>query len=776
MATRSLGNITLINAKSYCSSGNFRNSFAHYVLYLKLNPDKVSEMLNEFVYVMKEFSEQLERESKIEELFRCYKVVNEIISDSEVILNNIGAQLFRIGYTDEAAMYIRKSLEINPEYTAARENLDNICCHLVERWHFRMLNDVNRNTAFLSALQKAAKLGFTSVLDMGAGTGILSIFAKEAKFRDVYACERSSTMCDLIERVVVANQCQDDITIIAKNSTELISGTDFPERVDLLVTETFDAALFGEHVIPSLIHAWENILHPETGKVIPERATVYVCAIESEKLRLQNRFVYPGIQNLNFNHINIVCNTSQFLEEPYSTENLHNLSGHLKFLSEPIPLTTVNFNDVQMLKRLDKGVNFDMEIPIKLSGRLDALAVWFDLHLIQDITLTTNPSTPNCWEQAIFPVIPHNSPSCNADEKGSIIQKQGDKIQAVFSLNQNSLHLQSWMKIETGKPRIPQENHGHCSNEEAEKVFYLDRDEVFLLNNLHWNRLQCRVLEQIKAHHPKKDLSLLDFSTSFSPISLQMGCHGYPNGTVIMKSEFHDLYQTLQRSNDLSQLSFDLLDTDTDTWQGLARKHDVILCNPVELCGALRQQIFEDLEILKLTCLETTGKIVPGIIRVNAMCIESESLMSDSAVLGDDVTLGFRIAEFINMYQSTLHVDVDLTSLDHVRLTDPFQLFTIDLNEKLDDGPSSFLDMKRSVNVVATDTGHVTAVIYWFEFVLCDGITISTLESVLPWRQAAVMMKSCDIDLVSGQQIKVTGTLKNSCLGISVDCDLSEGS
>lgn len=81
--------------------------------------------------------------------------------------------LIRIGYTDEAAMYIRKSLEINPDYTAARENLDNICCHLVERWHFRMLNDVNRNTAFLSALQKAAKLGYTSVLDMGAGTGIL---------------------------------------------------------------------------------------------------------------------------------------------------------------------------------------------------------------------------------------------------------------------------------------------------------------------------------------------------------------------------------------------------------------------------------------------------------------------------------------------------------------------------------------------------------------------------------------------------------------------------
>ena len=34
-----------------------------------------------------------------------------------------------------------------------------------------------------------------------------------------------------------------------------------PFRLDLLVTETFDAALFGEHVIPALIHAWENIMN-----------------------------------------------------------------------------------------------------------------------------------------------------------------------------------------------------------------------------------------------------------------------------------------------------------------------------------------------------------------------------------------------------------------------------------------------------------------------------------------------------------------------------------
>jgi type II protein arginine methyltransferase len=79
----------------------------------------------------------------------------------------------RIGYIEEAAGYLRKSLEINPDYTAARDNLDNICSHLVERWHFRMLNDVKRNTAYQSAIHKMAKLGYRSILDMGAGTGLL---------------------------------------------------------------------------------------------------------------------------------------------------------------------------------------------------------------------------------------------------------------------------------------------------------------------------------------------------------------------------------------------------------------------------------------------------------------------------------------------------------------------------------------------------------------------------------------------------------------------------
>lgn len=182
------------------------------------------------------------------------------------------------------------------------------------------------------------------------------------------------------------------------------------------------------------------------------------------------------------------------------------------------------------------------------------------------------------------------------DEKENINQKEGERIASTFSLSNSRLHLKSWQKGESTNVQASEDN--KCLNySKGERTFYMNRNELYRLNNLHLNRLHCKALSQIKNCHPDKTLTLLDFSCLFSPISLQMGCHGYPSGTVVMKSESHELYQTLSNTNDLSEMNYDLLDV--NEWRGLTQKYDVILCDPVEMCGALRQQIFEDLDILK---------------------------------------------------------------------------------------------------------------------------------------------------------------------------------
>lgn len=44
---------------------------------------------------------------------------------------------------------------------------------LVDRWHLPMLNDASRNAAFKSAITRAVKDGYHTVLDIGSGTGLL---------------------------------------------------------------------------------------------------------------------------------------------------------------------------------------------------------------------------------------------------------------------------------------------------------------------------------------------------------------------------------------------------------------------------------------------------------------------------------------------------------------------------------------------------------------------------------------------------------------------------
>lgn len=64
-------------------------------------------------------------------------------------------------------------------------------------------------------------------------------------------------------------------------------------RVSLVVTETVDAGLLGEGIVPSVRHAWKQLLLEERSaaqrRVIPSLATVYGCLVECEHVRKLSR-------------------------------------------------------------------------------------------------------------------------------------------------------------------------------------------------------------------------------------------------------------------------------------------------------------------------------------------------------------------------------------------------------------------------------------------------------------------------------------------------------
>src|SRR5579872_4299600 len=101
----------------------------------------------------------------------------------------------------------------------------------------RLLSDKVRCTGFREAILRTVKPGDT-VVDLGAGTGLLSFFALQAGAGHVYALEMSGIAAVAAE-LIEANRFQNRITLIRENSGKVT----LPQRCDLLVTETL--SVFG---------------------------------------------------------------------------------------------------------------------------------------------------------------------------------------------------------------------------------------------------------------------------------------------------------------------------------------------------------------------------------------------------------------------------------------------------------------------------------------------------------------------------------------------------
>lgn len=83
--------------------------------------------------------------------------------------------VYRWGHVTEACSYFQRAIACNPGFLPARRNLQGSYNLLVERWHFRMLNDSIRNDAYRAAITRRVLQQGTgsSVLDIGTGTGVL---------------------------------------------------------------------------------------------------------------------------------------------------------------------------------------------------------------------------------------------------------------------------------------------------------------------------------------------------------------------------------------------------------------------------------------------------------------------------------------------------------------------------------------------------------------------------------------------------------------------------
>lgn len=793
---------------------DYGRAFARYLLVLKLSPDLKSDIRENFTLALREWGEELETSGRVTDLLQCYDQACQLFPECEAILSNMGAQLFRLGYIDEAASCFRKALRLNPDFLTACINLENVCGHLVERWHFRMLNDRRRNAAYQEAIVKAVHAGCDNVLDIGTGTGILSMLAVRAGATSVYACEMSKTMFEVATDIVTANGMSTNIHMIHKNSKDLTIPEDIPNRVSLVVTEIFDAGLIGEQTLSTIHHAWKHLLQNcETDvkpRLLPSGATVFVCAVESESIRKQNRFLYPGLPHLDLSDVDIVCQTGMSAEteeefEPYTSERLSHLRSGYKFLTAPVEFQRINFNDPEALEESLTGGQQQLCLSVNCNGRLDAIAVWFHLHLDDSLSLNSGPDAGSCWEQAIFPVLPRHLTDTGVTRVNFAVRYDDElNINCVFNgscfrfmctgivhsspvggMQQPSRACKDIcdkrcqlddardMEVNENCKKPPMDNHdpfvGLQSNTDVQAIdralYLLDRTELGRLNDIHFNKAYISAVQTLLSQAPSAQHSILDLTQGFSPLAVQALKLGADYAHVVTENPTHKaLLQVIAASNsvDPNRLSFS-----SCSFHELNREWSVIVSELVDPCGCLQQQVLENIALASVTCLVPGGAVVPSMARVYAMLIESDSLHADSAVVSDDNTLDLHIADSINLFQMTTHVDIELCKLPYKKLSDTFELFTFDFTEAHDDQVAAFLSQEHSLEVTAIDTGVVTAVVYWFDLTLTPDLNLCTLDPKLHWRQAAVVHRA-PLGVSCGTQMEVSAACKNSCIRVGV--------
>jgi type II protein arginine methyltransferase len=199
--------------------------------------------------------------------------------------NNFAVVLSDAGRKTEALEQFARALALQPGDIHIEHQIRRLNAEPVPFWHIPMLNDARRNDAFEAAIKAAlAKAGpDAKVLDIGTGSGLLSMMAARAGARAVTACEMVPIIAAMARRIIADNGYAHAITVHTAPSTAVQIGAQLNEKADILVSEILSSDLLTEHVIDTFEDAHARLLKPD-AIVIPRAAAAIGCLVESQVL------------------------------------------------------------------------------------------------------------------------------------------------------------------------------------------------------------------------------------------------------------------------------------------------------------------------------------------------------------------------------------------------------------------------------------------------------------------------------------------------------------
>ncbi len=211
-----------------------------------------------------------------------------------------------------------------------------------------LLGDVSRMNAFARALDSVVNEQST-VLELGSGTGILSLLAAR-KAKKVVAVEMDRMLYEVSRTAFRDSEYSDRMTAVQADAMKI----QFPFKADVVICEMLDTGLIAESQVNVMNHAVRNLAS--------ERYTPVPCRIENFLELIEADYSFYGYT----------------LALPYFEDN--NTREPRDFLSDRILYDSVDFREVN-----GDSVSVDLRVPVSKSGTVNGLRITTRTFLTDDI-------------------------------------------------------------------------------------------------------------------------------------------------------------------------------------------------------------------------------------------------------------------------------------------------------------------------------------------------------------------------------------------------------
>jgi protein arginine N-methyltransferase 1 len=257
--------------------------------------------------------------------------------------------------------------------------------------HEEMLKDQVRTLSYRSAIIKNKDLFKDKiVLDVGCGTGILSMFAAQAGAKHVIAVDMSNII-EMAQKIVDLNGFSDKITLVKGK----LEDVELPyKEVDIIISEWMGYFLLYESMLDTVLWARDHYLK-EGGLIFPDRATMHIAGIEDGDYKEEKVNYWENVYGFDYSPF-IPIAMSEPLVDTVENRSVVTTSGQL---------VDININSVKL-----EDLAFFSKFSLKAirDDRIHGLVAWFDIWFPgtdakHEVYFSTGPQANYThWKQTVF--------------------------------------------------------------------------------------------------------------------------------------------------------------------------------------------------------------------------------------------------------------------------------------------------------------------------------------------------------------------------------------